>query len=63
MKIWTDKWACTGECKGSTIPLNYEKFYVTSNYHPRDIWDDDEVLLEAITRRFRIINLLGFRDI
>jgi len=32
LKIWADKWACTGEIKGATIPLNYKKLYITSNY-------------------------------
>lgn len=56
LKIWSDKWACTGEVKGATIPLNFKRFYITSNYHPREIFgQDDEELLEAITRRFKII--------
>lgn len=54
MKIWTDKWAATGECKGSTIPLNYKRFYVTSNYCPAELWGEDRVLKDAIERRFKI---------
>jgi len=57
MKIWSDKWAATGECKGSTIPLNYKRFYVTSNYHPDEIWTEDKPMLEAIVRRFKIIEM------
>lgn len=30
LKIWADKWACTGETKGGTIPLNHHRFIVTS---------------------------------
>jgi len=56
LKIWSDKWACTGEIKGASIPLNYKTLYITSNYHPREIFDEkDEDLLSAITRRFEFI--------
>lgn len=54
LKIWTDKWACTGEIKGSTIPLNYDRFYITSNYSPEKLFDEDDELLKAIRRRFEV---------
>jgi hypothetical protein len=54
LKIWADRYACTGEIKGAIIPLNYTKFIITSNYQPRDIWPDDQVLCDAITRRFKV---------
>ena len=39
LKIWADPWAkCTGEIKGSSLPLTYDVLIVTSNYHPSDIW-------------------------
>jgi len=37
------------------IPLNFVKFIITSNYSPAEIWPEDEVLVEAITRRFDIV--------
>lgn len=58
LKIWADRYSCHGEYKGGTIPLMHEAFYVTSNYHPRELWPDDQVLLEAISRRFKIIHML-----
>lgn len=54
MKIWADKYACTGETKGGMVPLLHEKLVITSNYHPRQIWAEDEVLLQAIMRRFEV---------
>lgn len=57
LKIWADKWACTGEIKGGTVNLRHKKFIVTSNYHPSDLWEEDRTLLDAILRRFEIINL------
>lgn len=52
LKIWSDKWACTGEIKGGTIPLNFKRIYITSNYSIAEIFDDDEELQAAIARRF-----------
>jgi len=54
LKIWTDKWSCNGEIKGSTVALQHEQFVVTSNYHPDDLWCDDINMLAAIKRRFKI---------
>ena len=65
LKIWTDRWGCTGEIKGAQIPLAHERFYVTSNYHPSQIFGldkkdgdfRDSELVEAIKRRFKIIDI------
>lgn len=56
LKIWADKYACTGETKGGTVNLQHRTFIVTSNYHPGDLWkeSDDQQMLEAILRRFRV---------
>lgn len=59
IKIWADRWGCSGEVKGGTIPLLYRVFIVTSNYHPMDLWNDDKVdnsaMRHAIIRRFIFI--------
>jgi len=57
IKIWTDKWECTGEIKGGSVALNHEKFIVTSNYTIGECFGHDEELLLAVERRFDIINL------
>lgn len=57
LKIWSDRYACTGETKGGTVNLRHKRFVVTSNYHPMDLWPDDVQLLEALERRFEIENL------
>lgn len=61
IKIWADKWRCSGEIKGATVSLQHQRFYITSNYHPSEIWSDegDAVLLEAIERRFFIVEKLN----
>lgn len=63
LKIWADKWACTGETKGGTIPLNHHRFIVTSQYTIRELYgpkSDDtperahakNEIVEALERRF-----------
>lgn len=63
LKIWGDKWPCTGEVKGGTIPLNHHRFIITSNYSIEEIYGPDEgdstkvalakrELVKAIERRF-----------
>lgn len=54
LKIWADKYSCTGETKGGTIQLRHTKFIVTSNYHPSELWTENAVMLAAIERRFDI---------
>lgn len=54
LKIWADRYACTGEVKGSQVNLKHKVFVITSNYHPDEMWPDDEQMLEAIKRRFKI---------
>lgn len=52
LKIWADKWSCSGEVKGGVVALRHNVFVITSNYHPDELWDGS--MLEAIKRRFKI---------
>jgi len=56
-KLWADKWPVTGEIKGATVSLCYSHFYVTSNYHPCQIWNpkEDPAMYAAIRRRFEVL--------
>jgi hypothetical protein len=51
LKIWTDKYATTGETKGGTVNLRYKTFIITSNYTPHQLWPDDDIMAKAIIRR------------
>lgn len=62
LKIWADKWAATGEFKGGTLNLLYNKFFITSNYSIDDLFYEDSVLCEAIKRRFNVIHLVFQTD-
>jgi hypothetical protein len=54
LKIWADKWACTGEFKGGTTQLCHKNFVITSNYSIRELFGGDNVLYLAILRRFKV---------
>jgi len=58
LKIWADKYAARGEIKGATTGLAHREFIITSNYSIGQIFQDtDSVTVEAITRRFRVIEI------
>jgi hypothetical protein len=57
LKIWADKYAFQAETKGGTLTIRPEKLIVTSNYSIIDLFFADHALLEAITRRFYLINI------
>ena len=54
LKIWADRYACTGETKGGQVTLVHEVIVITSNYHPSDLWQDDDQMRDAILRRFSV---------
>lgn len=59
LKIWADKWTCTAEVKGSTIPLSHEMLIITSNYTIEDLFpmSVDPDLHAAISRRFKLVKM------
>ena len=56
LKIWGDHYPFTAEVKGSSLQARPERVLVTSNYHPKDIWDDPAIL-DPILRRFKLIHM------
>lgn len=57
LKIWADRYACSAEVKGAKVNLKHKVFVITSNYTPDDMWPDDNEMLEAIRRRFKVIEI------
>lgn len=41
LKIWADRYACTGETKGGHVQLRHMALVITSNYRPETLWPDD----------------------
>lgn len=62
LKIWADRYPCTGEVKGGTVQLQHDWFIITSNYDIRYIADGQPSLKEALSRRFHQIYLDGQND-
>lgn len=56
LKIWTDRYACSGEIKGGTVNLCHERLIVTSNYSIDELWEGDSQMTAALNRRFRRID-------
>jgi len=54
LKIWLDIYPCRGEVKGGQVVLKYQKFYITSNYRPEEIFTEQKIL-DAILRRITCI--------
>lgn len=57
LKIWADRYAFVAETKGSSMMVRPKVIVVTSNYHPRDIWESPGDL-EPILRRFKIEHIV-----
>jgi len=57
LKIWADKWSCTGEIKGGQVFLEHKFFIITSNYSIEECFGEDREMRDAIARRFEIINM------
>lgn len=54
LKVWTDIYTFNAEKKhGNTGMIRPKKVVITSNYHPRDIWEDERELI-PIMKRFRV---------
>lgn len=52
LKRWGDRYPFPAEIKNHVRQIRPQKIVVTSNYHPSDIFKDDD--LEAILRRFKV---------
>lgn len=57
LKIWADKYACSGEVKGGTVPLQHETLIVTSNKSISALFGKDPDMEAAIARRFKVIHM------
>lgn len=51
LKIWADRYAFRGRKLYGSLVLRPKKIVVTSQYHPKDIWDDKRTV-DAICDRF-----------
>lgn len=62
LKIWADKYACSGEVKGGTIKLQHTSLIITSNYTIDSLYSDQPNMCAAIKRRFKEIYMTGLTE-
>ena len=59
LKTWTDDYIFQGEIKGGHVKLVYQRFIITSNYLPKQLYSNDPALIDAINRRFKFVTTVG----
>lgn len=57
---WSDGYPCRAEVKNGSVMLNHTKFIVTSNFHPYEIWGEEEA--KPVLRRFLCVEALEWDD-
>jgi len=61
LKIWGDFYFFNAEIKGSTKTIRPRRLIVTSNYHPTQIFTDENIL-QPILRRFKVTRFANLMD-
>lgn len=61
LKIWADHYAFNAEIKGAMLKIRPKTFLITSQYRLEDCFESPEDI-EAIKRRFKILQLAPFRN-
>ena len=63
LKRWADRYKIVGEIKGGSLGLVYTTFVVTSNFHPKVLFQDTpQATQEAILRRFQVVEALRYQN-
>lgn len=55
IKLWAQQYPFIAAIKGSSAKIRPKKIIITSNYCPGDIWGDDPMVTQSITRRFKLV--------
>lgn len=57
LKIWSDHYGFISESKGRSAPIRPKRLLVTSQYGIDDVFSHDGEMVEALRRRFRIVEI------
>lgn len=55
IKRWADRYPFKAPIKGGYLDIRPKRIIITSNYHPREIWDDP-MTYEPLERRFTFVH-------
>lgn len=58
LKIWLDHYPFNAERKGGNMMIRPRRIIITSNYHPREIWDDPQTINPVLRR----VSVLHYKD-
>lgn len=61
LKIWADRYGFRAEIKCDSAVMRPEKIFVTSNYHPKEIFNDPSVC-QAILDRFNVVEITALQQ-
>lgn len=56
---WSDHYPFSAEVKGSSLLIRPKKIIVTSNYHPKEIWNQTDKDSEPFERRFNLTKFIA----
>jgi len=61
---WFDRYKCYVETKGDVVPLHAVHFIVTSNFHPKDCFENPDGSvhdqIDALLRRVHVTHVLSY---
>lgn len=57
LKLWCQEYPFPAETKGDGMVIRPKKIIVTSNYSIEELWFQDECMVEAIRRRFKVVHM------
>lgn len=62
LKIWSDRYKCSGEIKGAIVPLANDVLIVTSNWSIEELFEKEPKMVAPLQRRFVEVNtaLIGW---
>lgn len=60
LKRWLDRYVFKAEVKGGYVgDIRPKKIIITSNYHPREIWEETDITLSTVMRRVKVTHFPG----